>query len=40
MDESSTRMGHVLEPANTWLKYLERTYWDRAIRIAPNELGG
>ena len=26
--------GHVLEPADTWLKYLEPSYRERAIRIA------
>ena len=26
--------GHVLEPADTWVKYLEPQYRDRAIRIA------
>ena len=31
--------GHVLEPADTWLKYLEPTYRDRAIRIARDEHG-
>ncbi len=25
--------GHVLEPADTWLRYLEPIYRDRAIRI-------
>src|SRR6185503_19967901 len=29
--------GHVLEPADTWLKYLEPAYRDRAIRIARDE---
>ena len=31
--------GHVLEPADTWLKYLEPSYRDRAIRIAEDEHG-
>ena len=31
--------GHVLEPADTWLKYLEPAYRDRAIRIAQDEQG-
>src|SRR2546428_8351936 len=31
--------GHVLEPADTWLKYLEPAYRDRAIRIARDEHG-
>ena len=29
--------GHVLEPADTWLKYLDPQYRDRAIRIAQDE---
>jgi predicted TIM-barrel fold metal-dependent hydrolase len=29
--------GHVLEPADTWLKYLDPQYRDRAIRIARDE---
>src|SRR5439155_7673442 len=29
--------GHVLEPADTWLKYLHPQYRDRAIRIARDE---
>src|SRR5438034_8913637 len=29
--------GHVLEPADTWLKYLDPTYRDRAIRIVRDE---
>jgi uncharacterized protein len=29
--------GHVLEPADTWLKYLEPAYRNRAIRIARDE---
>ena len=29
--------GHVLEPADTWQKYLEPAYRDRAIRIARDE---
>src|SRR5262245_53194443 len=29
--------GHVLEPADTWLKYLDPAYRDRAIRIARDE---
>src|SRR5437899_3362434 len=31
--------GHVLEPADTWLEYLEPRYRDRAIRIARDEQG-
>ena len=31
--------GHVLEPADTWLKYLEPSFRDRAIRIAQDERG-
>src|SRR5262249_37618814 len=31
--------GHVLEPADTWLTYLEPSYRDRAIRIARDEHG-
>src|SRR5262245_50999504 len=31
--------GHVLEPADTWLKYLEPSYRDRAIRIVQDEHG-
>ena len=31
--------GHVLEPADTWLKYLEPSFRDRAIRIAQDEHG-
>ena len=31
--------GHVLEPADTWLKYLESSYRDRAIRIGRDEHG-
>jgi uncharacterized protein len=31
--------GHVLEPANTWLEYLEPSYRDRAIRIVQDEHG-
>jgi len=31
--------GHVLEPADTWLKYLDPQYRDRAIRIAQDEHG-
>ena len=29
--------GHVLEPADTWLRYLEPRYRDRAIRIARDD---
>ena len=29
----------MLEPADTWLKYLEPSYRDRAIRIAEDEHG-
>jgi predicted TIM-barrel fold metal-dependent hydrolase len=31
--------GHVLEPADTWLKYLEPSYRERAIRIARDDEG-
>ena len=31
--------GHVLEPADTWAKYLDPAYRDRAIRIAQDEHG-
>ena len=31
--------GHVLEPADTWMKYIDPTYRDRAIRIARDEQG-
>src|SRR5207245_11585609 len=31
--------GHVLEPADTWLKYLDPQYRDRAIRIDRVERG-
>src|SRR5919109_5207721 len=31
--------GHVLEPADTWVKYLEPAYRDRAIRIGRDEHG-
>src|SRR5438105_11776642 len=31
--------GHVLEPADTWPKYLEPSYRDRAIRIGRDEHG-
>ena len=31
--------GHVLEPADTWLTYLDPSYRDRAIRIAQDEHG-
>ena len=31
--------GHVLEPADTWLKYIDPAYRDRAIRIAQDEQG-
>ena len=31
--------GHVLEPADTWLRYLEPVYRDRAIRIAQDDEG-
>src|SRR5215510_2111997 len=29
--------GHVLEPADTWVKYLDPSYRDRAIRIGRDE---
>lgn len=31
--------GHVLEPADTWVKYIDPAYRDRAIRIARDEQG-
>src|SRR6266849_863520 len=31
--------GHVLEPADTWLTYLDPSYRDRAIRIGHDEHG-
>jgi hypothetical protein len=31
--------GHVLEPADVWVKYLEPSYRERAIRIAQDEDG-
>ncbi|MBI3304532.1 MAG: hypothetical protein HYZ72_20915 [Deltaproteobacteria bacterium] len=31
--------GHVLEPADTWLKYIDPQYRDRAIRIAYDDPG-
>ena len=31
--------GHVLEPADTWLHYIDPQYRDRAIRIARDEHG-
>lgn len=31
--------GHVLEPADTWVKYLDPSYRDRAIRIARDDEG-
>src|SRR4029450_797455 len=31
--------GHVLEPADLWVKYLEPAYRDRAIRIARDHEG-
>jgi len=31
--------GHVLEPADTWIKYLEPAHRDRAIRIARDDQG-
>ena len=32
--------GHVLEPRDTWQKYLEPKYRDDAIRIEKDEEGG
>jgi len=42
--DDSTRIvidadGHVLEPADTWLQYLDPHYRDRAIRIARDDQG-
>ena len=31
--------GHVLEPADLWLDYLEAPYRDRAIRVRTNDAG-
>ena len=31
--------GHILEPPDTWVKYIERKYRDRAMRIAVGEGG-
>jgi hypothetical protein len=31
--------GHVLEPADNWLTYIDPQYRDRAIRIARDEPG-
>ena len=31
--------GHVLEPRDTWIDYIEPAYRDRAIRIAEDEQG-
>ena len=31
--------GHVLEPADTWVRYLDPSYRDRAIRIATDADG-
>src|SRR5205085_6972679 len=31
--------GHVLEPADTWLTYIDPQYRDRAIRIAYDDEG-
>jgi uncharacterized protein len=31
--------GHVLEPADTWRKYLEPSYRDRAIRMTTDDQG-
>jgi uncharacterized protein len=31
--------GHVLEPSDTWVKYIDPAYRDRAIRIARDEQG-
>ena len=31
--------GHVLEPADTWLRYLEPSFRERAIRIAEDDRG-
>ena len=43
MVDGATRVvdadGHVLEPADTWQKYLEPSYRDRAIRIARDDQG-
>ena len=31
--------GHVLEPADTWIKYIEPQYRDRAVRIVIDDNG-
>ena len=31
--------GHILEPSDTWERYLEPKYRDRAIRIGVDENG-
>ena len=31
--------GHVLEPADTWLRYIDPMYRDRAIRIGHDDEG-
>src|SRR4029450_7216275 len=31
--------GHVLEPADTWLRYIDPMYRDRAIRIGQDDEG-
>ena len=31
--------GHVLEPRDTWIDYIDPAYRDRAIRIAEDEQG-
>ena len=31
--------GHVLEPADTWVKYIDPQYHDRALRIARDDKG-
>jgi hypothetical protein len=31
--------GHILEPADTWIKYIDPQYRDRAIRIDHDDKG-
>ncbi len=31
--------GHILEPADTWVKYIDPRYRDRALRIERDERG-
>ena len=31
--------GHILEPADTWVKYIDPQFRDRALRIERDERG-